>query len=67
MDDLMKRLALLVVAYAQTHGLARVVDGRKEDWKQNVNLGAKQNQTFSFIPHATLLAALRTKCQRAGI
>ena len=37
------------------------------DWKQNVNLGAKQNQRFAFIPHAKLLAALRTKCARAGL
>ena len=63
----MKKAALLVVTYAQANRLARVVVGRNLDWKQNVNLGAKQNQTFTFIPYATLLAALRTKCQRSGI
>ena len=67
MDDLMKKVALLVVAYAQAHRLARVVVGRNVDRKQGVNLGAKQNQSFDFIPHATLLAAPRTKCARAGI
>ena len=67
MDDLMKKVALLVVTYAQAQQLARVVVGRNVDWKQNVNLGAKQNQTFAFIPHAKLIDALRTKCARAGI
>jgi IS605 OrfB family transposase len=67
MDDLMKKVALLVVTYAQAQQLARVVVGRNVDWKQNVHLGAKQNQTFAFIPHAQLIAALRTKCARAGL
>ena len=67
MDDLIKKLALLVLAYAQANRLARVVVVRNVDWKQGVNLGAKQNQSFAFIPHATLLAALRAKCQRSGI
>ena len=67
MDDLIKEVALLVVTYAQSHRLARVVVGRNVDWKKGVNLGAKQNQTFTFIPHGKLIAALRTKCARAGI
>ena len=67
MDDLMKKVALLVVTYAQVHHLARVVVGRNVDWKQNVDMGAKQNQLFTFIPHAKLIAALRTKCARAGL
>ena len=67
MDDLMKKVALLVVTYAQVHHLARVVVGRNVDWKQGVNMGKRQNQTFAFIPQAKLIAALRTKCARAGL
>ena len=44
-----------------------MVVGRNVDWKKGVNLGAKQYQLFAFIPHASLLAAVRTKCQRSGI
>jgi IS605 OrfB family transposase len=67
MENLMKQVALLVVTYARTNRLARVVVGRNVDWKQNVNLSAKKNQTFDLIPHAKLIAALRTKCARCGI
>ena len=67
MEYLMKKVALLVVTYAQMHHLARVVVGRNVDWKQNVSLGKRQNQLFTFIPHAKLIDALRTKCARAGI
>ena len=43
MEDLMKKAASLVETYAQVNRRARVVVCRNVDWKQNVNLGAKQN------------------------
>ena len=67
MEDLMKKVALLLVTYAVEHQLKRLVVGRNPDWKQFVDLGAQQNQIFTHIPHGKLLAALRTKCARAGI
>ncbi len=44
-----------------------MVVGRNVDWKQGVDLGKRQNQLFTFLPHGKLIEALRTKCQRAGI
>ena len=35
-----------------------MVVGRNVDWKQNVSLGAKQNQTFAFI-HPREVVCLR--------
>jgi putative transposase len=67
MEDLMKKVALLLVTYCVVNGIARIVVGRNKDWKQGVNLGKKQNQLFSFIPHGKLIEALRAKCARAGI
>ena len=67
MEDLIKKVALQLVTYAKVQGLARVVAGRNKAWKQEVNLGKKQNQLFTFIPHQKLIEALRTKCVRAGI
>ena len=67
MEDLMKKVALLLVTYCVVNGIARIVVGRNKDWKKDVNLGKKQNQLFSFIPHGKLIEALRAKCARAGI
>ena len=50
MEDLIKKAALLVVTYAPANRLARVVVGRNVDWKQNVNLGAKQNPNLHVHP-----------------
>ena len=50
MEDLMKKADSLVVTYGQANRLARVVVGRILDWKQNVNLGAKQNPNLHVHP-----------------
>ncbi len=67
MEDLMKKVSLFLVTYCVAHGIGRLVVGRNKDWKQEVNLGKKQNQLFTFIPHGKLIEALRAKCARAGI
>ena len=67
MEDLMQKGALLVISYAISRNLARVVVGRNKGWKQEVDMGKRNNQLFAFIPHEKLIAILRTKCRRAGI
>ena len=67
MEDLMKKSALFLVTYCIANGIGRLCVGRNKDWKQEVNLGRKQNQLFTFLPHGKLIEALRAKCARAGI
>ena len=67
MEDLMKKAALFLVTYCVANGIGRLAVGRNKDWKQEVNLGRKQNQLFTFIPHGKLIEALRSKCTRAGM
>jgi IS605 OrfB family transposase len=67
MEDLMKKVALLLVTYCVANGIARMAVGRNKDWKKGVNLGKKHNQLFTFIPHGKLIEVLRSKCARAGI
>jgi putative transposase len=67
MEDLMRKAALFLVTYCVANGIGRLCVGRNKDWKQEVNLGKKQNQIFTFIPHGKLIEALRSKCARAAI
>jgi len=67
MEDLMKKVALFLVTYCVANVIGRLAVGRNKDWKQEVNLGKKQNQLFTYIPHGKLIEALRAKCARAGI
>ena len=44
-----------------------LVIGKNDNWKQKVNLGKKNNQKFTAIPHATFINQLIYKCQLVGI
>ncbi len=44
-----------------------LVVGKNEFWKQGVNLGKKNNQSFVFIPHARFIAMLHYKAELVGI
>ena len=44
-----------------------LVIGKNDNWKQNLNLGKKTNQSFTAIPHAKFIEQLIYKCQLVGI
>ena len=67
MEDLMKKASLFLVTYCKANGIGRLVVGRNKDWKQHVNMGKKENQLFTFIPHGKLIEALRAKCAHASM
>ena len=67
MEDLMKKVALLLVTYAKEKGLSRIVVGHNKGWKQEVDMGKEQNQLFTFIPHGKLIRSIKAKCARAHI
>ncbi|MEM7595914.1 MAG: transposase [Cyanobacteria bacterium P01_A01_bin.83] len=47
--------------------MTMLIIGKNDRWKQEVNLGKKNNQKFVSIPHTTLINQLIYKCQLAGI
>ncbi|CAM4085721.1 IS200/IS605 family accessory protein TnpB-related protein [Vreelandella rituensis] len=44
-----------------------IIIGRNPGWKQNVNTGKVNNQTFATIPHAKLIEMIRYKADEMGI
>jgi IS605 OrfB family transposase len=49
------------------HGIGRIIIGRNEGWKQDINLGKKTNQAFCFVPTYLLLEKIKYKAAIAGI
>ncbi len=47
--------------------IATVVIGKNDNWKQGANIGKKNNQNFTQIPHYKLIQQITYKCQLAGI
>jgi IS605 OrfB family transposase len=49
------------------YGIGRIIVGKNDGWKQNMNLGKKTNQTFCFVPTYLLLEKIKYKSAIAGI
>lgn len=48
-------------------GIGSLVIGKNDGWKQEVNLGKRNNQAFVMIPHARFIEMLTYKAALAGI
>jgi len=65
--DYMHKLSKWIVTYCKRNDIGTLVVGYDKNWKQGVNLGKQNNQTFVQIPYTMLTNQLEYKCEEAGI
>lgn len=56
-----------IVNLLKATDIGTLVIRKNENWKQNLNIGKKNNQSFIQISHARLIDQITYKCQLAGI
>lgn len=56
-----------IIKYCKEFNIDTVVIGINHKWKQDINLGHKTNQKFTFIPFNMLIKQLQYKCQDNGL
>lgn len=56
-----------IVNSAVSEDITKIIVGKNERWKQNINIGKKSNRDFSLIPHATLIEQIKYKARLVGI
>lgn len=66
-DYLFNKVSEHLIEQAFNKGCSTIVCGYNKDWKQEVNLGRKTNQSFVQIPFEKLLFKLQYKCQQVGL
>lgn len=66
-DNYLHQTSSLIVKWLKTNNINTLVIGHNVNWKQNINLGKKNNQTFVNIPHTKLIEKIRYKCELQGI
>jgi putative transposase len=66
-DNYLHNTSRIIVNLLKACDIGTLVIGKNENWKQNINIGKKNNQSFTQIPHARLIDQLTYKCQLAGI
>ena len=65
--DFFHQLSTFFIRWCLERKVGTVVIGHNKGWKQNVNTGRKNNQTFVSIPFNTLIWMIRYKAEREGI
>ena len=67
MKDAMHKLSRFIIGYCIEHDIGTLVIGHNGNWKQQVNLGRRNNQNFVSIPYYILIHDLDYKGEEVGI
>lgn len=66
-QDYLHKASKLVLEKALQLNVMQIIIGKNENWKQSLNLGAKNNRDFHSIPHARFINMLSYKAKKVGI
>ena len=65
--DYLHKSSRKIVNFLVSNDISTLVIGYNEEWKQNINLGRTNNQSFTNIPFYTFINQLDYKCKLEGI
>jgi putative transposase len=65
--DHLHKVSRFIVDYCSQNDIGTLVIGNNEDWKQNANIGKKNNQNFVQIPFSLLINQIKYKAEEKGI
>lgn len=65
--DYMHKSSKYIVSYCKANEIDRIVVGKNDGWKQEVNLGRRNNQNFVGIPFEMFIGMLKYKSERQGL
>ncbi|WP_442854529.1 RNA-guided endonuclease InsQ/TnpB family protein [Bacillus sp. SJS] len=65
--DLFHKASHQMIKIALEEDVDTIVIGQNKDWKQNLDLGKRNNQSFTTIPHSLLIKMMTYKAERHGI
>jgi putative transposase len=66
-NDYMHKASRLLVNQLVSRNISNVIIGYNQNWKQDINIGKKNNQTFVNIPFLKFIDMVTYKCQLEGI
>lgn len=66
-EDKNHKISRYIVNYCVNNNIGKIIVGKNENWKKGINLGSKNNQNFTQIPHAKLIDKLKYKSKLVGI
>jgi len=65
--DYLHKSSRFIVNYCVNNQISNLVVGYNKEWKQEINIGKRNNQNFVNIPHKIFIYMLEYKCKLDGI
>ena len=65
--DYFHKASRYIVNHLVSHSINTIIIGKNDGWKQETDLGKRNNQNFVNIPHSMFINQLKYKCQLEGI
>ena len=65
--DYIHKLTRFVVDWCVEHDIGMIIFGYNKEWKQNINIGRRNNQAFTQIPHTEIINKTTYKAEEKGI
>lgn len=66
-DNYLHNASRLIINHLVANRIGTLVIGKNDGWKQEINIGKRNNQNFVSIPHARFIQMLTYKAELAGI
>ena len=66
-DDYLHKCSFHLINQAVSNGFNTIIIGKNQSWKQEINLGTKNNQNFVQIPFNKLISKIKYKASLNGI
>jgi IS605 OrfB family transposase len=65
--DYLHKASRILVNQLVSNGVDTLVVGHNLQWKQDINIGDRNNQNFVQVPHTRFVEMVRYKCRMEGI
>jgi putative transposase len=66
-SDFLHKSSRYIVNQCLKNDIGTIIIGKNENWKQDINIGSKNNQSFVNIPHSTFIKMIEYKAKLLGI
>lgn len=66
-NDKIHKISRFIIDFCKKNDIGTIIIGHNKNWKQNINLGKKNNQKFVDIPFSSLVDKISYKAKLVGI
>ena len=66
-NDFLHKTSKSIINYCIKYNIGTVIVGHNKNWKQDANMGKRNNQNFVSIPYNKFIQQLQYKCENFGI